>query len=78
MTQLAKNLKKRAKELVLTDAEIARRTGLPVRRYGHYATGYREPNLDALMVICDALDTVRSCYSWDTPFFDYSFSLSAS
>lgn len=57
MSRLAKNLKKRAKELDLTDAEIARRTGLPVRRYGHYATGYREPNLDTLLVICEALDT---------------------
>lgn len=57
MSRLAKNLKKRAKELGLTDAEIARRTGLPVRRYGHYATGYREPNLDTLLVICEALDT---------------------
>lgn len=56
MSRLAKNLKKRAKELDLTDAEIARRTGLPVRRYGHYATGYREPNLDTLLVICEALD----------------------
>ena len=57
MSRLAKNLKKRAKELDLSDAEIARRTGLPVRRYGHYATGYREPNLDTLLVICEALDT---------------------
>ena len=57
MSRLAKNLKKQAKELDLTDAEIARRTGLPVRRYGHYATGYREPNLDTLLVICEALDT---------------------
>ncbi len=57
MSRLAKNLKKRAKELDLTDAEVARRTGLPVRRYGHYATGYREPNLDTLLVICEALDT---------------------
>lgn len=56
MSELSKNLKKRAKELGLTDAEIARRTGLPVRRYGHYATGYREPNLDTLMVICEVLD----------------------
>ncbi len=57
MSRLAKNLKKRAKELDLTDAEVARRTGLPARRYGHYATGYREPNLDTLLVICEALDS---------------------
>ncbi|AWZ01281.1 helix-turn-helix protein [Rhodobiaceae bacterium] len=56
MRNLAKNLKKRAKELGLSDAEIARRTGLPTRRYGHYATGYREPNLDTLMAICEVLD----------------------
>ncbi|MBL4619509.1 MAG: helix-turn-helix transcriptional regulator [Marinicaulis sp.] len=56
MSQLAKNLKKRAQELGLSDTEIAHSANLPTRRYGHYTTGYREPNLDTLLVICEVLD----------------------
>ena len=38
-----------ARELGLSDAEVARRAGLSERRYGYYATGEREPNLATLV-----------------------------
>jgi transcriptional regulator with XRE-family HTH domain len=45
----------RARELELSDAEVARRAGLSERRYSYYATGEREPNLAALVAICAVL-----------------------
>jgi transcriptional regulator with XRE-family HTH domain len=48
-------LRERARALGLSDAEIARRAGLSERRYGYYATGEREPNLDTLIRICEVL-----------------------
>jgi transcriptional regulator with XRE-family HTH domain len=42
-------------ELGLSDAEIARRTGLSERRYGHYVTGEREPDLVTLTRISTTL-----------------------
>ncbi len=51
-----KRLRKRARELDLPDAEIARRVGLSTQRYGHYVAGRREPDLATLVRICRALD----------------------
>ena len=48
---------RRAKELDLTDAEVARRAGLSPRRYGNYVTGDREPDLQTLVRICKVLAT---------------------
>jgi transcriptional regulator with XRE-family HTH domain len=55
MQEFAKRLRQRARELGLSDAEVARRAGLTERRYGHYATGTREPNLATLLRICEVL-----------------------
>ncbi len=57
MRILARQLRKRGRELKLSDAEIARRTGLSERRYGHYVTGAREPSLEILVKICATLAT---------------------
>jgi len=57
MQVLGEQLRRRAKELDLTDAEVARRAGLSPRRYGNYVTGDREPDLQTLARICKVLAT---------------------
>lgn len=57
MLQFGKNLRRRARELGLTDAEAARRAGLTERRYGFYVTGEREPDLTTLLRIAEVLQT---------------------
>lgn len=42
---------------MLSDVEVARRAGLNERRYGHYVTGAREPNLETLVKISIVLGT---------------------
>lgn len=55
MQVFAQRLRERARELGLSDAEVARRAGLSERRYGHYAAGAREPDLGTLLRICETL-----------------------
>jgi transcriptional regulator with XRE-family HTH domain len=55
MQAFAQRIRERARELGLSDAEVARRAGLSERRYGYYATGEREPNLATLLRICEVL-----------------------
>jgi transcriptional regulator with XRE-family HTH domain len=55
MNQLGRRLRQAAQDLGLSDAEIARRSGLDGRRYGHYVTGAREPDLATLVRICAVL-----------------------
>lgn len=55
MQQFGNNLRRRARELGLTDAEVARRVGINERRYGFYVTGDREPDLATLVRIADTL-----------------------
>ena len=57
MRVFGEQLRHRAGELGLSDAEVARRAGLSARRYGHYVTGTREPDLQTLVRICSALNT---------------------
>jgi len=57
MQVLGEQLRKRAKELDLTGAEVARRAGLIPRRYGNDVTGDREPDLQTLVRICRVLTT---------------------
>lgn len=57
MQDFGKKLRERARQLDLADAEVARRTGLSERRYGHYVTGRNEPNLGTLVRICTVLET---------------------
>jgi transcriptional regulator with XRE-family HTH domain len=57
MTRFGKKLRARARELGLSDAEVARRAGLTERRYGNYVTGIREPDFTTLVRICDVLAT---------------------
>jgi transcriptional regulator with XRE-family HTH domain len=55
METFAQRIRERARELGLSDAEVARRAGLSERRYGYYAAGEREPNLATLVRICEVL-----------------------
>jgi transcriptional regulator with XRE-family HTH domain len=57
MELFGRNLRKRARELSLSDAEVARRAGLNERRYGFYVTGEREPDLATLIRISQVLQT---------------------
>jgi transcriptional regulator with XRE-family HTH domain len=56
MDLFAKRLRERARQLELSDAEVARRAGLAERRYGHYVRGLREADYATLIRICDVLD----------------------
>ena len=55
MEIFAKRLQERAKQLGISNAEAARRVGLEERRYAHYASGRREPDLATLKSISEAL-----------------------
>ncbi|HYH20697.1 MAG TPA: helix-turn-helix transcriptional regulator [Azospirillum sp.] len=57
MHVLPSRLKARARELRLTDADVARRAGLTERRYGHYVTGTRRPDYETLLRLCGVLGT---------------------
>jgi transcriptional regulator with XRE-family HTH domain len=57
MERFGSQLRKRAKELGLSQAEAARRSGLSEHRYGHYVRGIREPDLATLARIAKALQT---------------------
>lgn len=55
MEGLGQRLRRRALELGLSDAEVARRAGLTTTRYGHYVSDYREPDLVTFSRICGVL-----------------------
>ncbi|WP_376743290.1 helix-turn-helix domain-containing protein [Ensifer canadensis] len=57
METLAKRLQERAQQLGISNAEAARRVGLDERRYAHYASGRREPDLATLVRIAEVLGT---------------------
>lgn len=67
MQQFGTNLRLRARELGLTDAEVARRVGISERRYGFYVTGDRQPDLATLLRIADILqaDVDRLLRPWN-------------
>lgn len=57
MELFATRLRERAAELGIPHAEAARRSGLSERRYSHYVSGIREPDLATLVRIATALQT---------------------
>lgn len=50
-------MRERAAELGISNAEVARRSGLTERRYSNYVTGIREPDLNTLVRISAVLMT---------------------
>ena len=57
MKVLGENLKRRARELRLTDAAVARRVGIDPHRYGYYSLGQHDPDPALLIKIAEALLT---------------------
>lgn len=57
MTILGSRLRQRAEQLGISNAEAARRCGLDERRFGHYVSGRREPDLALLVKIAQTLGT---------------------
>lgn len=57
MVEIGPALKRRAKALGKTDAEVARAVGISPRRYGNYVEGKRKPDYATLTKICAVLDT---------------------
>lgn len=55
MESFAANLRRRAAQLGISNAEVARRAGLSDRRYGNYVSGRREPDLSTLVRIASVL-----------------------
>ena len=55
MREVGEKLQARARELGLTDAEVARRLGLAQGRYSNYVNGAREPDFATLARICREL-----------------------
>lgn len=57
MELFVSNLRKRAEQLGISHAEVARRAGLSETRYGNYVSGRREPDLATLVKIATVLAT---------------------
>lgn len=57
MDTFARKLKERAEQLGISNAEAARRCDLDERRYAHYVSGRREPDLATLVKIAQKLGT---------------------
>ncbi|MFG1419997.1 helix-turn-helix transcriptional regulator [Xanthobacter sp. V0B-10] len=57
MLPFGSNLRRRAEELGISNAEVARRVGLSERRYANYVSGKREPDLATLVRIAEVLGT---------------------
>ena len=57
MKLFGQNLKSAAEALGLTNAEVALRANLSERRYGHYVTANRQPDLATLSKIAQVLNT---------------------
>ena len=57
METFQKQLKKRAEQLHLSLAEVARQAGISERRIGHYSSGRSEPDLATLVKIATVLKT---------------------
>lgn len=55
MQGLGDRLRQRARELGLTDSEVARRLGLSQARYANYVADKREPDYRTLLDICRIL-----------------------
>lgn len=50
-------MRSRARQLDLSDADVARGAGLSTRRYGNYVEDKRQPDFDTFKIICRELQT---------------------
>ncbi|MDG1287023.1 MAG: helix-turn-helix transcriptional regulator [Rickettsiales bacterium] len=56
MSGIGENLRKRARELGWSDAEVARQVGISQQRYSRYVKDDREPDFATLRRICEVLE----------------------
>ena len=56
MNKFSDRLKQSLKDSGISQVELAKKTGLSQGIVNNYCTGRREPSLDALFLICKALD----------------------
>ncbi|HBF86132.1 MAG TPA: XRE family transcriptional regulator [Clostridiales bacterium] len=56
MNKFSDRLKQSLKDSGISQVELAKKTGLSQGIVNNYCTGRREPSLDALILICKALD----------------------
>lgn len=61
-------LQERARELGMSQADVARHAGLNERRFNHYACGRRQPDLSTLVRIAEALKTTPNWLLGVEPF----------
>ncbi len=59
-TKLGKNIKKRRKELCLTQQELADRLNMSLNFVGKIEVAFSKPSLDTLIEIAKALETTVS------------------
>ncbi len=59
-TELGKNIKKRRKELGLTQEALAEKLNLSLNFVGKIEVAFSKPSLDTLILIAGALDTTVS------------------
>ena len=57
MRGLGDRMRARARELGMSDAEVARRTGLTQQRYANYVADRHEPDLETFSRICSVLQS---------------------
>ena len=57
MSEWGERLRARARELGLSDTDVAKRLGLAQSRYANYVNQNREPDFATLVRICRVLDT---------------------
>ena len=57
MEVFAQRIRKRAADLGMSNAEVARRLSMGERTYAHYVAGDRQPNLETLVRIANVLLT---------------------
>ena len=57
MRGLGDRMRARARELGISDAEVARRTGLTQQRYANYVADRHEPDLETFSRICTVLQS---------------------
>ena len=67
MNTWGERLRQRARELGLTDVEVARRLGLAQGRYSAYVNETREPDFALFLRICAALSTTPDVMLGVTP-----------
>lgn len=56
MVEIGKLLKQKAQELGISDADVARRSGIAERTYSYYTSDQRRPPYDKLIKICRTLN----------------------